>query len=112
MSELRITDTNSVNDSRGRAFGLQGNDFIYVLAAFVAALAAYLIFAFVLRVGMIVALLFSLPLIGGALAWVLFFRHNKPEGYAEDVFDDLVNGEGWSLSRQTRVADDERTSRA
>ena len=35
MSELRITDTNSVNDTKGRAFGLQGNDFIYVLVAFV-----------------------------------------------------------------------------
>ena len=98
MHELRITDTNSVNDSKGRAFGLDGNDFVYVLVSFVAALAAYLIFAFVLRVGMAVALLFSLPVLGGVLAWVLLFRHNKPEGYAEDVFDDLVNGEGWSLA--------------
>ena len=98
MSELRITDTNSVNDSKGRAFGLEGNDFVYVLIAFVVALGLYLVFAFVLRVGMAVALLFSLPVLVAVTAWVLCFRHNKPDGYAEDVFDDWVNGDGWSLA--------------
>lgn len=102
MSELRITDTNSVNDSKGRAFGLQGNDFIYVLIAFVVALALYLVFAFVLRVGLAIALLFSVPVWIASLGWVLLFRHNKPEGYAEDVFDDLVNGEGWSIAAPTQ----------
>lgn len=98
MSELRITDTNSVNDSRGRAFGLEGNDFIYVLIAFVVALALYLVFAFVVHVGLGVALVFALPVLATTVGWVLLLRHNKPDGYAEDVFDDLVNGEGWSLA--------------
>lgn len=102
MSELRITDTNSANDSRGRAFGLEGNDFIYVLIAFIVALALYLVFSFVLRVGMAVALLFSVPVFLATAAWVLLFRHNKPDGYAEDFFDDLVNGEGWSLMAQSQ----------
>jgi predicted anti-sigma-YlaC factor YlaD len=100
MSELRITDTNSANNSRGRAFGLEGNDFIYVLVAFVVALGLYLVFAFVLRVGMAVALLFSLPVLLIVSAWVLCLRHNKPDGYAEDVFDDWVNGDGWSLAER------------
>ena len=98
MSELRITDTNSVNDSRGRAFGLEGNDFIYVLIAFVVSLGLYIAFAFLLRVGMLVALIFALPVFVLTLAWVVFLRHNKPDGYAEDVFDDLVNGEGWTFA--------------
>ena len=102
MSELRITDTNSVNDSKGRAFGLEGNDFVYVLVALIAALGLYLVFAYVFRVGMTVALLFSLPTPVAVVAWVLLLRHNKPDGYTEDVFDDLVNGEGWSLVAQTQ----------
>jgi hypothetical protein len=102
MSELRITDTNSANDSRGRAFGLEGNDFIYVLIAFVVTLALYLVFAFVLRVGMAAALVFSLPVFLGTAAWVLFFRHNRPDGFAEDWFDDVVNGEGWSFAAHTQ----------
>ena len=97
MNELRITDTNSANDSKGRAFGLEGNDFIYVLIAFIVSLGLYLIFAFVLRVGMAVALMFSLPVLLSVSAWVLLLRHNKPAGYAEDLFDDWINGEGWSL---------------
>ncbi len=98
MHELRITDTNSANDSRGRAFGLEGNDFIYVLIAFVVALALYLILTFVLHAGLAVGLLFSLPVFVCPLAWVVLLRHNRPDGYAEDLFDDLVNGEGWSLA--------------
>ena len=42
-AELRITDTNSVNDSKGRALGLEGNDFLYVIGGFVAAFACYLL---------------------------------------------------------------------
>jgi hypothetical protein len=102
MSELRITSTNSVNDSRGRAFGLEGNDFIYVLVAFFAALGLYIVFNFVLGAGVFVALLFSLPVLLVTSAWVLLLRHNKPDGYAEDFFDDLANGEGWSLVVQAQ----------
>jgi len=98
MSELRITDTNGVTDSKGRAFGLEGNDFLYVLVAFVAALGLYLVLVGALRMGMLGALALALPVLIGPTAWVLLFRHNKPEGYAEDFLDDLANGEGWSLS--------------
>lgn len=97
MNTPRITDTNSANDSRGRAFGLEGNDFMYVLVAFVVGLGIYLVFSFVLRTGMGVALLFAFPIPAVTAAWVVLLRHNKPDGYAEDCFDDLVNGEGWSL---------------
>jgi hypothetical protein len=102
MSELRITDTNSVNDSKGRAFGLEGNDFLYVLVAFVAALGLHLVLIGLLRVGMLSALAVALPVLLVPTAWVLLLRHNKPEGYAGDWFDDLVNGEGWSLAPRTQ----------
>lgn len=108
MSELRITDTNSVNDSKGRAFGLEGNDFLYVLGAFVAALALYLMLIGLFRVGMFSALILVLPLFLGPTAWVLLLRHNKPEGHAEDLFDDLVNGEGWSLVQNAPSDPEER----
>ena len=97
MSELRITDTNSVNDTKGRAFGLQGNDFIYVLLAFVVALGLYLLLNVMLGVGKLPALVVALPFLLGPLAWVLFLRHNKPDGYAEDWFDQKFNGEGWAF---------------
>lgn len=97
MSDLRITDTNSVNDSKGRAFGLEGNDFIYVLVAVVAALGLYLLLTVLLGFGKVVGLVLVLPFLLGPLAWVLLLRHNKPDGYAEDWFEQKFNGEGWSL---------------
>lgn len=96
--ELRVTDTNSANDSKGRAFGLEGNDFVYVVVALVVALGLYLLLTALLHVSTLVALLFSLPILLATLAWAVLLRHNKPEGYAEDLFDHLVNWEGWSFA--------------
>ncbi len=102
MSELRITDTNSVNDSKGRAFGLEGNNFLYVIGGFVGAFACYLLLAVVLGAASLPAILLSLPILILPTAWVLLFRHNKPEGYAEDYFDQLITGEGWSFTSRTQ----------
>ena len=98
MAELRITDTNSANDSRGRAFGLEGNDFIYVLVALVGAMGLYVVCTAILRFHVAPALLLAAPVFLAPAAWVVFLRHNKPSGYAADWFEHLVNREGWSLS--------------
>jgi hypothetical protein len=97
MSELRVTDTNSVNDSKGRALGLEGNDFLYVIGGFVGAFACYLLLDMMLGAATLPSILLSLPILVLPTAWVLLFRHNKPDGYAEDFFDQLVTGEGWSF---------------
>ena len=104
MSELRITDTNSANDSKGRAFGLEGNDFLYVLVGLVVALGLYLLLSGLLHAHPAVAAVLALPFLLGPLGWVLFLRHNKPAGYAEDWFDQRVNGEGWSFAARTQPA--------
>jgi len=104
MSELRITDTNSANDSKGRAFGLEGNDFIYVLVALVVALGLYLLLSFLFSVGKLAALAFVAPIFLCPLCWVVLLRHNKPEGYAEDWVDQKFNGEGWSFVAQAQPA--------
>ena len=98
MAELRITDTNSANDSRGRAFGLEGNDFVYVLVALVAAMGLYVVCTAVLHFGVLPALVLAAPVSGLPAAWVVFLRHNKPAGYASDWFEQCVNREGWSLA--------------
>jgi hypothetical protein len=98
MSELRITDTNSANDSKGRAFGLEGNDYLYIVIGFVAALGLYLILNVLLRINLGIALLLALPLWLGPSGWVLLLRHNKPAGYSEDWWDHQINREGWSFA--------------
>ena len=102
MGELRITETNSANDSKGRAFGLEGNDCLYVIGGFIVALGFYLLLSVLFGVGKLVALALALPFLFGPLGWVVLLRHNKPEGYAEDWFDQKFNGEGWSFVAQTQ----------
>ena len=102
MNELRITDTNSVNDSKGRALGLEGNDFVYIVGGFVGALACYLLLNVLFGAATFPSLLLSLPILALPTAWVLLFRHNKPDGYAEDFFDQLITGEGWSFAPRSQ----------
>lgn len=102
MDGLRITDTNSANDSRGRAFGLEGNDFVYVLVAFVAALGLYLLLTAAVHCGKLASLAFVSPIFLAPLGWVVLLRHNKPDGYAEDWFEQTFNGEGWSFAAQAQ----------
>lgn len=103
MAELRITDTNSANDSKGRAFGLEGNDFVYILVAVVAAMGLYLVCAVILRLPVMAALVLAVPVCVLPTAWVLLLRHNKPAGYAEDWFEQLVNREGWSFAPRAQI---------
>lgn len=98
MSELRVTDTNSVNDSKGRAFGLEGNDFLYVIGGIVGALGCFLLLHVLFGAGAVVTTFLAAPILLVPTAWVLLLRHNKPEGYAEDLFDHLVNHEGWTFA--------------
>ena len=98
MSDLRITDTNSTNDSKGRAFGLEGNDFIYVLVAFVVALGLYLLLTVLLGVGKVAGLVVALPFLLGPLFWILGLKHNRPEGHAEDWLDHTFGAGGWSCA--------------
>jgi hypothetical protein len=98
MTELRITDTNSANDSKGRAFGLEGNDFVYVLVAIVVGMGLYVVCTVILKMPALAGIILALPVCVVPTAWVLLLRHNKPAGYAEDWFEQLVNREGWSFA--------------
>jgi hypothetical protein len=45
-----------------------------------------------------------LPFLLGPLGWVVFLRHNKPEGYAEDWFDQTFSGAGFTLAPHMQPA--------
>jgi len=98
MSELRITDTNSANDSKGRAFGFEGNDFIPVVVGIVAAIGVFLmlyaVFSAALLMSAVISALFAIV----PTAWALMFKRGRPDGYAEDYFDELLNPEGFTYA--------------
>lgn len=96
--ELRITDTNSANDSKGRALGFEGNDFLYIVVGVVGAIGVFLLLYAMFHAGLMIAGVCALPVFVLPTAWVLLFRRNKPDGYAEDFFDHLLNREGFTYA--------------
>ena len=97
-TELRITDTNSSNDSKGHALGLEGNDFVYVVIGIVAAIGVFLLLYAVFAAALLTATLISSIFVIVPTTWVLMFKHNRPEGFAEDFFDEQLNREGFTYA--------------
>lgn len=92
-SELRLTETNSADDSAGRTWGLEGNLFWHVVAGvFISVLTLLLCFSALRWSFGSSALLAAVPLTL-SLTYVFGFRQGKPCGY-----DRLsrVHGRGWN----------------
>ena len=96
---LHITDTNSANDSKGRALGFEGNDFLYVVGGIIGAIGVFLLLYAMFHASLTIACSCAFPIFILPTAWVMLFRRNKPDGYAEDFFDHILNREGFSYAR-------------
>jgi hypothetical protein len=95
VGELRLTDTNSADDSKGRTWGLDGNLFWYVLTgAFAFVATSLFLFSAVQAPFWPSFSMASLPL-ALSLAYVFGFRQGKPPAYDLDIIDHWVNGSGF-----------------
>jgi hypothetical protein len=94
-SELRFTDTNSADDSKGRTWGLDGNLFWYLAGgAFVSVVLLLLLFS-VYRLSFAAAgFIAGIPLLL-ALVYVFGFRQGKPPGYDVDCLEYWIGGKGF-----------------
>ncbi len=89
MEQLERTRTNAATDSKGQAFGLSGNLFLYPVIGVVAALSVATICFGVFRLGLLVSVIASLPFLILPIIYVTTLRNNKPKGYDRDWFDNL-----------------------
>lgn len=97
--ELRHTDTNAADDSRGRAFGLDGNLYLPVVIAVVGSLGLGAVLGVLLRVGwMIAGTVASLPL-AATVFWAVGLKHGKPAGYDRDWIEQKL-GQGDFMREQ------------
>jgi hypothetical protein len=107
--EMRLTDTNSADDSKGRTWGLDGNLFWYVLAGAFAFVATLLFLFIAMQAPFWPSFaMASLPL-ALSLVYVFGFRQGKPPGYDLDLIDFWVNGSGFAPKPRLRVSRSQRS---
>ncbi|HRG54653.1 MAG TPA: hypothetical protein PLG56_01325 [Lacunisphaera sp.] len=87
MSEPRFTDTNSADDTAGRAFGLEGDLYLPVVIALVLAVALFCGLG-LLGIHYGIAGAAAVIPIAGAAIWTVGFKHRKPRGYDRDKLDE------------------------
>ena len=99
---LRLTETNSADDSKGRTWGLEGNLFWYMTGGCFASVMTLLITFSVAKVSFLVSLVIAAIPLFLTLAYVYGFRQGKPPGYDTDCLDCWVKGAGFgpAASRQ------------
>ncbi|MCX8511263.1 MAG: hypothetical protein ORN83_05845 [Chthoniobacteraceae bacterium] len=92
--ELRLSDTNSANDSSGKTWGLDGGLFWVMVAGGSFSVAVLLVLFSALHSGLTISIVVSLAPITVSLTYVFGFRQGKPAGYDIDLLDTCLNGSG------------------
>ena len=92
---LRLTETNSADDSKGRTWGLEGNLFWYMTGGcFLSVLTLLFLFS-AMRVSFLASLAIAAVPLMLTLLYVYGFRQGKPAGYDIDCLDYWINGAGF-----------------
>jgi hypothetical protein len=101
---VRFTDTNASDDSKGRTWGLEG-DLFWILVGGSFAFVMILLLCFsMLKMGLIMSLLIAAGPLTLCLLYIFVFRQGKPSGYDIDCLDYWLNGAGFSpdFQRQSK----------
>jgi len=88
--ELRYTDTNSGDDSAGRAFGLDGDLYLPLVVAFMGAVVLAGLLGFLVRTGWVFAGIAGATPLVVVGAWIVFLKHGKPAGFDRDKVTDVL----------------------
>jgi hypothetical protein len=102
-SDIRFTDTNSADDSKGKTWGLDGNLFWYVIGGGFSSVCIMLLLFSSYRMSFFVsAAIAVIPLIL-MLIYVFVFRQGKPPRYDLDCLEHWLWGKGFSPEPQIKI---------
>ncbi|QYY35483.1 hypothetical protein [Ruficoccus sp. ZRK36] len=91
MEQLERTRTNAANDSKGQAFGLSGNLFLFPIIGVVVALSVSMISFSIFGLGLVASILVAAPFLALPTIYVFTLRHNKPRGYDRDWLHNVTS---------------------
>lgn len=94
-TQLRMTETNSADDSQGKTWGLEGNLFWVIIGGGFVSVTVLLVLFSVSRWSLRDSLLPAAVPIVFALYYALALRQGKPDGYDTDLLDEWIHGKGF-----------------
>ncbi len=101
--DIRFTDTNSADDSKGKTWGLDGNLFWYLIGgAFVSVVIMLLLFS-AYRISFVAAAAVAVVPLVLTLIYVFAFRQGKPPRYDIDCLEYWLFGKGFNPDSQSKI---------
>ena len=102
-TDLRLTDTNSASDSKGRTWGLEGNLFWYVVGGLAAGITIFFVLVVVVKAGLLASFSVAAVPVLLCLAYVFGLRQGKPPGYDRDCFEFWLGGPGFGPEARSQA---------
>jgi hypothetical protein len=94
--QIRFTETNSADDSKGRTWGLDGNLFWFVAGGAFAFVVILLLCFSALKLSFLVSVILAALPLTLCVIYVFALRQGKPPGYDLDCLDLWLNGSGFT----------------
>lgn len=101
--DMRFTDTNSADDSKGRTWGLDGNLFWYLIGGGFASVIIMLLLFSTYRFSFLDSAAIAAVPLTLTLIYVFGFRQGKPPRYDLDCLEYWLAGKGFSPEPQARI---------
>lgn len=98
--ELRFTETNSADDSKGRTWGLEGDLFWFIAGGAFAFVIILLLCFSVMKMGFVASFILGAIPLALSVSYVVGFRQGKPRAYDVDCLDAWINGPGFGAEPQ------------
>jgi hypothetical protein len=101
--DIRFTDTNSADDSKGRTWGLDGNLFWYLIGGGFASVILMLLMFSAYRMSFVASAATAVIPLTIVLIYVFGFRQGKPPHYDIDCLEYWLFGKGFSPEPQSKI---------
>ncbi|HEY3913206.1 MAG TPA: hypothetical protein VGN61_01865 [Verrucomicrobiae bacterium] len=93
--EIRFTETNSADDSKGRTWGLDGDLFWFIAGGTFAFVIVLLVCFSAMKMSFTASLVLAAIPLTLCVGYVVSFRQSKPKAYDVDCLDLWINGSGF-----------------